>query len=127
MYKSCGSRFGGRLSDYPNWKQLLRSKMFPDYKLEVTVTVSTWANDDENATHYYVSFSVEADPLLILEDDEFREVVLWDHPKEYKDYRLNWDDAIPYSEIAESKDYDALKRGFTDPKFTLAFAQRIVR
>jgi len=102
--------------------------MFPEYRRKVTVKATTWANEDENATHYYVSFTTEDDPLLILEDDgEFREVVLWDHPREHQGLRLNWDDAIPYDEIAETADYDALKLGFTDPKFTLEFAQRIVR
>lgn len=128
MYKSNGSSFGGNLKDYPNWEQLLRSAMFPAYKRKVRVKATTWANEDENATHYYVSFTVEPNPLLILEDNgEFRERVLWDHPKEHKDYRLNWDDAIPYEEIAKTTDYEALKLGFTDSKFTLEFAKRIIR
>jgi len=127
MYKSCGSSFGGNLKNYPNWAHLLRSAMFPAYKRKVVIKATTWVNEDENATHYYVSFTAEDIPLLIQEEDGFREVVLWDHPKEHKGFRLNWDDTIPYEEIAETADYDALKLGFTDPKFALEFAQRIVR
>ena len=128
MYKSSGSSFGGNLKDYPNWKQLLRSVIFPEYKRKVTIATTTWVNEDENASHYYVSFTIEADPLLVLEDDnEFKEVILWDHPREYKSYRLDWSEAIPYEEIAGNDAWEAMKLKFTDPQFALEFAQRIIR
>lgn len=127
MIKSHRSSCGGNLKDYPNWAQLLRSVMFPAFKRKVTVKVTTWVHEDANATHYYVSFTVEDNPLLIQCDDGYIEKTLWDHPKEHKGYRLNWDDAISYDEIAETSDYEALKLSFTDPNFTLEFAQRIAR
>ena len=86
--------------------------MFTEYKRKVTIRAMTWVKEDYNATHYYISFNVESNPLLVAEDNGFREVVLWDHPKEHKSYRLNWDEAIPYEEIAETADFDAIKRNF---------------
>lgn len=122
-----GSRFGGNLDEFPEWEQNLRSVLFPDYKRHVEVRITTWMGVSLGAVHYYVTFDVEGDPVLVPNDKGgYTEWESWDYPKKYKRYKVEGTDY--YSDFVSDEDdsdeaWEKFKDQFMDLEFTKQFAK----
>jgi hypothetical protein len=78
-YIGAGSCFGGCMADYPGWEDRLRSKLFPDIKLRVDISISSYAA--VGGMHYYPNIRIDADPFW--DPKEKMWITCWDHPREY--------------------------------------------